>query len=140
MFQLAVADSEDQDRELRESRDSVTVGAQLYNRNEKRGRTRIGTGTKTPAKRKLSKGSDMPHWPKEALEQHGKEDGKRKSQQQNQMLHLTAKVEIVHQPGYLQIKVEVTPILCFDPQQLWEQQDCREPSIPPTRHHSQRWR
>ena len=88
------------------------------------------TGTKIMAKRTLSKWSDIPHWPKEALEQHGKEDGKRKSQQQNQMLHLTAKVEIVHQPGYLQIKVEVTPILCFDPQQLWEQQDCRELSIP----------
>ena len=77
------------------------MGAQLYNQNKKRGRTGIGTGTKTPAKRILSKWSDMPNWPKEALEKHGKEDRKRKSQQQNQMLHLTGKVEIVHQPGYL---------------------------------------
>ena len=111
MFQLAVSDSEDQDRELRENQASVTVEAQLYNRNEKRGRTGIGMGTKTPAKRTLSKWSDMPHWPKDALEQHGKEEGKRKSQQQNPMLHLTGKVEIVQQPGYLQIKVDFTPIL-----------------------------
>ena len=108
MFQLAVSDSEDKDRELRENQASVTVEAQLYNQNEKRGRTKIGTGTKTPAKRTLSKWSDMPHWPKEALEQHGKEDGKRKGQQHNPMLHLTGKVEIVHQPRYQRIKVEVT--------------------------------
>ena len=53
------------------------MGAQLYNRNEKRGQTRIGTGTKTPAKRTLSTWSDMPHWPKKSLEEHGKEKGRK---------------------------------------------------------------
>ena len=37
MSQLAVSNSEDQDRELRENQASVTVEAQLYNPNEKRG-------------------------------------------------------------------------------------------------------
>ena len=60
----------------------------------------------------------------------GKEDKKKRSQQENQILHLTGKREIVYQPGYPWIKVEVTPIPCFDPPQLWEQQDCREPSSP----------
>ena len=79
MFQLALSDLEDQDRELRENQASVTVEAQLYNQNEKRGRTGIGTGTKNLAKITSSKWSDIPYWPKEALEQHGKEDRKRKS-------------------------------------------------------------
>ena len=70
MFQLAVSDSEDQDRELRENQTSITVEAQPYNWNEKRGQTGIGIGTNTLAKRTLSTWSDMPHWPKKALEQH----------------------------------------------------------------------
>ena len=61
MNQLAVADSEYQDRELGESQDNLTVGAQLYNQNEKRGRTGMETGTKILAKRTLSKWSDIPH-------------------------------------------------------------------------------
>ena len=68
MFQLAVSDSEDQDRELRENQASVTVEAQLYYWNEKIWQTGIGTGTKTPAKRTLSTWSDLPHWPKKVLE------------------------------------------------------------------------
>ena len=130
MFQLAVSNSEYQDRGLRENQASITVAAQLYNQNEKKGLTGFGIETKTLAKRTLSTWSDMPHWPKKTLEQHGKEDGKRRSLQENQLLPLTGKVEIVYQPGYLRIKVEVTPTPCADPQQLWEQQDCREPSIP----------
>ena len=33
--------------------------------------------TKTPAKRTLSTWSDMPHWPKKSLGQHGKERGRK---------------------------------------------------------------
>ena len=54
MFQLALSDSENQDRELRGNQASITVAAQLYNQNEKKGLTGIRIGTKTPAKRPLS--------------------------------------------------------------------------------------
>ena len=76
MFQLALPSSEDQDRELRENQASITVAAKLYNQNEKKGLTEIKTEAKPPAKKTLGTWSDIPHWSKKALDQHGKKKGR----------------------------------------------------------------
>ena len=54
----------------------ITTAAQLYNQNEKKGLTEIGTETKTPAKKTLGTWSDIPHWLTIALDQHGKKRGR----------------------------------------------------------------